>query len=204
MLIDPSTGLATWATWALGVGSHTITAAYTGNANFLSSQAGSIPQDVTQADTPVRLNGKAVRNRRGRIVTVELDAHVLSVSPGSGMPTGPVTFFVGRPKLGSTRLIDGTAVLAVRSGLVLHKGVTVRDTPARNQLARRALAQRWSIARKSYDGRGPAVRRVLHPDSRADREADRASPRLNSGHGIGRWRLRRTRLRRTHSGSRMR
>src|SRR5262249_41177685 len=47
--IDPSTGLASFSTAAMGVGSHTVTAAYSGNANVLASQSGPIAQMVGQA-----------------------------------------------------------------------------------------------------------------------------------------------------------
>jgi hypothetical protein len=124
--VDPSTGLATFTTTALTVAGHSISAAYSGNTNFLPSQSGAIFQGVLQATTQTSVTGHAVRNRRGQIVAVELDASALVFSPGSGIPAGPVSFFVGSRKLGTVGLSGGTAVLTVNAQVVLGKTVTAQ------------------------------------------------------------------------------
>ncbi len=101
--VDSVTGLATWTTTALGLGSHTISAAYTGNTNVLPSQSGAIQEAVSQANSQSGLGSHVVRNRRGQIVAVDLDASVLAGSPGSGIPDGTVTFFQGQPSWAKPR-----------------------------------------------------------------------------------------------------
>ncbi len=124
MPVDSVTGLATWTTTSLGMGSHTISAAYAGNADVVASRSSVIQEVVNQANSQSGLDSHVVRNRRGQIIAVALDAAVLAVSPGSGLPTGVVTFFQGQRRLGKAMLNGGTAELAVKPGLVLKQGGT--------------------------------------------------------------------------------
>jgi autotransporter-associated beta strand protein len=126
--INPSTGLATFTTTAPGVGAHAITASYAGDTNFLGSQSGAIQQAVGQADSQSVVSAQLVRNRRGQVVEVDLDAGVLAVAPGGGTPTGTVSFFSGRRKLGSAALRGGKAVLALRPARLLNTSVRVQYT----------------------------------------------------------------------------
>ena len=145
--IDSITGLATWTTTGLGLGSHTISAAYTGNTNVLASQSGAIQEGVNQASSQSGLGSHVVRNRRGQIIAVDLDASVLAVSPGSGIPDGTVTFFQGQRKLGKATLSGGMAELTVKPGLVLNKSVTVQYAGDADFLS--SVSPKVTITRKS-------------------------------------------------------
>jgi hypothetical protein len=118
-----SHGQATFQTAALGIGSHAVTAAFSGSSEFASSQTGAVQQVVAQASTQTVLTATAVRNRRGQIVAVDLVSEVLVISPGSGVPSGPVSLFVGKKKLGSGVLSNGQFVLVVKPARVMGKAV---------------------------------------------------------------------------------
>ena len=108
------------------MGAHTITAAFSGGTDYLDSQSGPIQQVVNPDATRAGLTALAVRNRRGRIIAVNLDASVQAVSPGSGIPTGPVSFFLGKKKIGAGTLSDGTFVLAAKPAQVMNHRVTAQ------------------------------------------------------------------------------
>jgi hypothetical protein len=99
-----SGGVATFSTSALALGSHTITASYSGDANFHASagddSAG--PQKVKQAATATVVKSTATQTVYGQ--TVSFTATVRVSSPGSGLPTGLVTFKDGTATLGTGTL----------------------------------------------------------------------------------------------------
>jgi autotransporter-associated beta strand protein len=145
--IDSTTGLATFTMTTLGVGTHTITAAYTGDANFQQSQSGAIQQVVNPAATRSILTATAVRNRRGQIIAVSLNDSVLAAWPGGGIPAGPVSFFVGIRNLGTVNLSGGIAELSVRSKLVMSKQVSAQYTGDARFLS--SVSPKVKITRKS-------------------------------------------------------
>jgi autotransporter-associated beta strand protein len=123
--VDPLTGHATFSTAAIGQGTHAITAAYAGSPNFLASQAGSVQQAVGPASTVSIVTACAVRNRRGQIVSVILTTQVHVANPGSGMPTGTVTYFVNRHSSATVTLHNATTVLTFTAKKVVNKSVFV-------------------------------------------------------------------------------
>jgi hypothetical protein len=113
------TGAASFATSALGVGSHSLTAVYGGDTNFAGSTSPVDPQTVNQAASATTLTSAPNPSTLGQMVT--LTATVAAVPPGSGIPSGTVTFFDGATLLGAGTL-DGTgaatfttSALSVRS-----------------------------------------------------------------------------------------
>jgi hypothetical protein len=97
-------GVATFATTSttpLSVGTHSITARYAGDANFGSSTSSAVSQVVNAASTSTTLSSSATPSVSGQNVT--FTASVTATAPGSGTPTGTVTF-----KDGSTTLGTGT------------------------------------------------------------------------------------------------
>ena len=78
---------------------------------------------------------------------MDLDASVLAGSPGSGIPTGPVTFYQGSRKLGKATLSGGMAELTVKPGLVLNKAVTVQYAGSTD--FRSSTSPKVTITRKS-------------------------------------------------------
>ena len=124
--VDPTTGRVTLSTTAIGRGTHTITASYSGDPNFQAVGTQSNQVVVTAASTQPALSAQALRNKRGKIVSVNLTTQVLVVSPGRGVPTGSVTFFRKGHRLGTTVLKNGIAILNLKRNQALRKSFTVQ------------------------------------------------------------------------------
>ncbi|HEY3319245.1 MAG TPA: MBG domain-containing protein, partial [Planctomycetota bacterium] len=101
------TGHATFALSSLSLGSHSVTAVYGGDANFLSSTSPILTQTVTQAATTTALSSSLNPSLQGQAVT--FTATVGASSPGSGTPTGTVVFKDGATTLSTTTLASGSA-----------------------------------------------------------------------------------------------
>jgi hypothetical protein len=86
------TGRATFTTSALAVGSHTVTASYSGDGNFTSSQGddSTLPQVVNTDSTTASIKSSANPSVFGQPVT--FTATIRATAPGAGVPTGNVTF----------------------------------------------------------------------------------------------------------------
>jgi hypothetical protein len=125
-------GKVTLTTTGLAVGSHSITATYGGDANFLAVQSGPASESVAQAATSVVLVPHPVL-RKKKVVSLGLSAEVVPVPPGGGVPTGMVTleFLVKHGKklrvktLGTAALNGGKATLTVKPNAVLNKPITI-------------------------------------------------------------------------------
>jgi uncharacterized repeat protein (TIGR03803 family) len=94
-------GVAIWSTSTLAVGSQTITANYGGDSNYAGSESANLTQTVNQAATTTRRMSSVNPSVFGQTVT--FTATVSASSPGSGIPTGTVTFYANGTFLG-----DGT------------------------------------------------------------------------------------------------
>ena len=86
-------GTATCAIAYAGPGAHTITAIYSGDANFTGSTAAAITQTVNPGTTGVALSSSANPSSSGANVT--LTANVTATAPAAGTRTGTVDFQVG-------------------------------------------------------------------------------------------------------------
>jgi hypothetical protein len=95
-------GQATFSTAALTVGSHAITAAYAGNAEFTPSTSNGVTQIVNKAQTTTSLASSRNPSPPGQAVT--FTAAVSVVAPGAGTPTGTVIFRDGTTVLGTGTL----------------------------------------------------------------------------------------------------
>ena len=102
---------ATLRTTSVPVGSQAITAVYSGDATYSSSTSAVLSQTVNQDSTTSSVRSSANPSVYGQSVTYT--ATVRAASPGSGTPTGTVTFYDGTTDLGSGTLSSGTATLAV-------------------------------------------------------------------------------------------
>ena len=100
-------GAATYTTTKLVTGQHTITAAYNGSSTFAISTAAALTQTVNQDHTSTVVTASADPSVYGRSVT--FTATVSAAAPGSGTPTGSVTFMDGSTALGSATLSGGKA-----------------------------------------------------------------------------------------------
>lgn len=103
-----ATGQATFTSSSLTVGAHTITAQYAGNVNFSGSTSTPLTQSVGVGSTSTALTSSVNPAVFGQAVT--FTATVSAVAPGSGLPTGTVTFFNGAVSLGSATLAGGVAM----------------------------------------------------------------------------------------------
>lgn len=118
-----SEGVATFTTSALAVGSHTITTSYGGDGTF-NDNTGSLngnPQVVSKSDSTMVVTSSSDPAVFGQTVTFA--ATVSAVAPGTGTPTGTVTFSDGGGPIGSGTLSGGvatftTSALAVGSHTV--------------------------------------------------------------------------------------
>ncbi|MBZ5537598.1 MAG: Ig-like domain repeat protein [Acidobacteriia bacterium] len=106
-------GSATLTTSSLTVGTHSITAVYGGDPNFLGGTSGVLSQTVKQASTSTLLVSTLNSTLLGQSVT--FTATVSAVAPGSGVPSGTVTFKDGTTILGSAAVNGGIASFTIGS-----------------------------------------------------------------------------------------
>ncbi len=124
-------GKATLTAMGSAVG-FTITATYSGDADFLGAQSGSTSESVSQAATEIVLVPQPVL-RKKRVVSLGLTAEVVPVPPGGGVPTGMVTFeFLVKhgkklqvKKLGTAAPSGAEATLTVKPKAVVNKPITI-------------------------------------------------------------------------------
>ena len=93
----------------LTVGTHTITATYSGDSSFLTTQATGFKQTVQKDSTTTSLVSSANPSVHGQSVT--FTATVSANAPGGGTPTGSVTFKDGSTTLGTATLSAGVGTL---------------------------------------------------------------------------------------------
>ncbi len=109
-------GVATCSIAYPGVGSHAITAVYSGDLNFTASKSPSLTQTVIPASTSTLLGSSVDPSVSGQPVTFTATVSVLV--PGSGVPTGTVAF-----------LDDGTTIGGCATQPVTGAGLaTCSDT----------------------------------------------------------------------------
>ena len=105
--ISLTAGVANFSTSALALGSHSITAVYSGDANFNVSTSTAVSQSVDQAHTNTSLVLAPAASALGQTVT--FTAQVTTVPTGSVPPTGSVDFFDGQTMLANVALTAGSA-----------------------------------------------------------------------------------------------
>ena len=118
-----SGGKATFKTSALAAGPHTITVSYSGDGNFVTSTSAPLTQTVNQAATTSKVTSSANPSVFGQSVT--FTATVKAVAPGSGTPTGTVSFLDGSTTLGTGTLSGGTATFSISTLAVAAHSITV-------------------------------------------------------------------------------
>jgi hypothetical protein len=100
-------GIATFSTSTLSVASHSITAVYGGDTDDLGSTSSALSQVVNKDSTSTGLTSSVNPSTFGQSVT--FTATVTASAPGSGTPTGTVTFKDGTSTLGTGTLSGGVA-----------------------------------------------------------------------------------------------
>jgi hypothetical protein len=125
-------GQATLTTSALAIGSHSITASYSGDADDQGVTTTPVVESVVQANTQVVLVPQPGFKKK-KLVSLSLKAEVKPIAPGGGVPSGTLTFEVKTKSkktpekmLGIATLnSDGTATLAVKPKSVLNEPITL-------------------------------------------------------------------------------
>ena len=118
-----SGGQASFTTSSLSVGSHNITAAYGGDANFTASTSTVLPQTVNKASTATVLTSSPNPSVLNKSVT--FTATVSVVAPGAGSPTGTVVFNDGGTTLATVALsAAGTATYTTSALTVDSHSIT--------------------------------------------------------------------------------
>jgi hypothetical protein len=97
-LNSQETASYTTTAFALAVGGNSITATYAGNSDYAASTSTPLSQTVNEDPTNATVKSSASTAVVGQSVT--LTATVTAKTPGSGTPTGTVTFFDGTTDLG--------------------------------------------------------------------------------------------------------
>jgi hypothetical protein len=104
-----SSGSATFSTPGLAVGSHSVTAVYSGDSNYSASTSAAVSVTVSapvKTATTTSLAASATQLTSGQSVTF-----TASVAPqsGPGTPTGSATFLDGQTQIGTSPLTAGSS-----------------------------------------------------------------------------------------------
>jgi membrane-bound inhibitor of C-type lysozyme len=110
-VVNLNNGSASLTTSTLTVGSHSLTAVYSGGGNFLASTSAVVSHTVNRGSTSTSLTSNPNPSNLGQTVT--LNATVSAVAPATGVPTGTVTFRDGATSLGVVNLNNGSASLTI-------------------------------------------------------------------------------------------
>jgi hypothetical protein len=119
-----SGGTATYSTTALALGNHSITIRYSGDTNFTTSTSSTLVQTVNKDGTTTAVVSSANPSVYGQAVT--FTATVAAAAPGTGTPTGTVTFLDGTATLATVNLSGGTAAFTTSSLAVTSHSITAR------------------------------------------------------------------------------
>ncbi len=106
-----SSGVASFTTSSLAVGTQSITAVYSGDTNFTISTSSAVSQIVNLASSTTALTSSANPSTSGQSVT--FTATVAAVSPGSGTPTGTVNFLDGTTTIGTDIALNSSGVATI-------------------------------------------------------------------------------------------
>jgi hypothetical protein len=117
-----ASGKATLKTSSLPAGSDSITVVYSGDTNFVTSTSPVLSQTVSQDATTTKLTSSGASSVYGQSVT--FTATVSANSPGSGTPTGTVTFMNGSTTLGTGTLSAGVATFSISTLAVGSNSIT--------------------------------------------------------------------------------
>ena len=110
-LVATSTVASSKATYAItpAAGSHTITATYSGDANYVSATANVVTVTIAKATPAIKLTSSSLTVKPGVLVTFTAK---LSNTQTSFPATGSVEFFDGATQIGSGSLSSGIATFA--------------------------------------------------------------------------------------------
>src|SRR5206468_3864046 len=125
-------GSASLVTSTLTTGNHSLTTVYSGSANFNASTSPAVNQ-VVNSQTTTSLTAPPNPSVFGQAVT--LTAVVSPVAPGTGVPTGTVTFRDGATVLATVTLANGSASFVTSTLAVGSHSLTAAYSGGGNFLA---------------------------------------------------------------------
>jgi Bacterial Ig-like domain (group 3)/FG-GAP-like repeat/FG-GAP repeat len=139
-------GQAMFTTSSLLLGTHSITAAYAGDATYLASTSPALLETINSSSTATALISSLNPSTFGQSVTF-----TATVTPsGRGTPTGTVTFTDGPNVLGVVALSGGQALLSTSAlGAGSHSIVASYSGDSAYQASSAALEQTVQMARTS-------------------------------------------------------
>ncbi len=105
-------GAAQFTTTSLALGSHSVRAIFGGNTVDTGSESAAVGLSVQPDDATIIVTPSANPSPPNSAMT--LTAAVGAAAPGSGTPTGTVTFYNGKKKIGFATLDNGMATLATK------------------------------------------------------------------------------------------
>jgi uncharacterized protein (TIGR03437 family) len=105
-----SGGTAVLSTSALPTGTHVLTAAYSGDASNEASISNTLTYVVDRASPSANIGSSTIQTVFGQAVT--FSAYLAAEPPGSGTPTGVVTFWSGAVEIG-TGTVNGSGVASL-------------------------------------------------------------------------------------------
>jgi len=133
----------------LSVGPHTITASYSGDSNFTASATTApLTQTVNQAATKTTVASSVNPSSFGQSVT--FTATVSDASPGSGVPTGSVNFYLdgSTTPLDTAPLTAGSASFTTSTLAVGSHTITAKYTGDSNFMATLTTAPLPTVTQK--------------------------------------------------------
>ena len=136
-----NSGSAQFPTSALSVGTHTLTARYSGDANFQASTSSPISQNVTQAVTSTTVSTS--QNPSSFVQPLTLTAAIQPVNGGTA--SGTVTFFDGALSLGTATATNNSAQLTVSNLSLGSHSITARYAGDANTLSSSSSAVTQTI-----------------------------------------------------------
>jgi hypothetical protein len=128
--ITLTSGKATYATTALAVGQHDVTALYSGDANFAGSTSNEVTVTINSA-TPINTTTSLTASPTSALVGASITfSSTVTPASGGGIPTGTVTFNDGGSAIGvenldtngNTSLIISSLMTGVHSVTAVYSG----------------------------------------------------------------------------------
>jgi streptogramin lyase len=104
-------GQATFSTSTLAAGDHTVSAVYNGDDTFAGNKSADLTQTVNKLDTTTTVASSSATSKPGQAVT--FTTSVNPATPGTGTPTGTVTFLIDGVEQATVSLTGGTATFTL-------------------------------------------------------------------------------------------
>jgi large repetitive protein len=145
-------GVASLSLSNLSAGSHSITAAWPGDANAAAAVSAPLPHTVDRAQTSTALTPRGLT----------LEAGIAVIAPGAGVPTGTVSFADAATNLilATAVLSDGRAAVPLTSGTAPILAVYSGDTNFQSS-ASRVLIPLVAVSAASYSASGFAPDEIV-------------------------------------------